>query len=229
MYIHFSEPGKMPCHAWSLPTAMCQSGQKYRLQGDLTGKPFACRVCYAHLGPTSWNKNQGYLTKNWEAYAANPDGWVIEIADAIWNRLNALYFRWNHSGDIQSAIHLGHLVGVAELCPKTFFWLPTSEFAFVSRYLRDGGDIPKNLCVRVSAPLIDGKPRILRRPHPQVAYSRVVYHEVDETLCPAHRQEGVCGKCRRCWDINERLVSYPLKVGYTYWPLLTANRLGLIK
>src|SRR5207245_3738499 len=67
------------------------------------------------------------------------------------------YFRWHDSGDLQNLDHLGKIIQVCKNLPRIKFWLPTREYQTVEAYRRLGGRIPSNLCIRLSAHLIDGK------------------------------------------------------------------------
>lgn len=229
MFIHFSQVSKMTSPCWSLPTSMCIGGQKRIREGALYNIPYVCRVCYANCGPTRFSECQEALTKNWESYASNPVKWVEAVSKKIWAEYNALYFRWFHSGDLQSREMLEDLIKVAEKCPETKFWLPTQERELVWEVLQRRSQVlPKNLVIRISSPVIDKEPKKTQGEEktPGVCYSMVCYNK--PTTCPAHKQGGLCGTCRICWNKNVALVAYPLKVGKNYWPLNTAKRFGLI-
>ncbi len=115
------------------------------------------------------------------------------------------FFRLHDSGDIQSLEHLENICHVARQTPYIQHWLPTREITIVKAYAVIFGDMPSNLCVRVSATMIDGKATkvwdITSGVHtePTDAWMRV---------CPAPTQGNKCGDCRACWDKSVSHVSY---------------------
>lgn len=223
MFIHLSMPSKMPCPAWSLPTSMCISGQRYIRDGALLNKPYVCRICYANMGPSTFPVALIPLQQNWEAYASNPQKWVREISQKIWAECNCLYFRWFHCGDIQSPDMLGHIMDVAERCPRTSFWLPTIESTIV-KTVADVRTVPTNLTIRVSSPEVDLVPS--EQKTPGICNSMVSYQE--KWTCPAHTTGNQCKTCRACWDRNVKIVAYPMHAGCHLQSDTTARRIGLI-
>ena len=114
------------------------------------------------------------------------------------------FFRWFDSGDIQSARMLTNIVKIAAAVPTTTFWLPTKENKIVAAYLKKHDAFPKNLIVRVSAPMIDGAP-------PKRFELTSTVHKVGAPIdheCNAHNQENKCQDCRACWDPSIKNVSY---------------------
>jgi len=115
------------------------------------------------------------------------------------------FFRWHDSGDIQDLFHLVRIVEIAERLPDVRFWLPTREKALILCYLREFGQFPANLTVRLSAAMIDAE----APQHDGLVSSAVVAtvapygHE-----CPAPRQGNYCGECRACWSPLVPVVSY---------------------
>ena len=111
-----------------------------------------------------------------------------------------VYLRWFDSGDLQGANHLRNIVTVAKSTPQVCHWLPTRELPTVKAVLRQIGVFPKNLTVRVSAAMVDGKP-----PKGFENTSSVV---TEGETCPSRDQGGVCGDCRDCWDRTISNVAY---------------------
>ena len=71
-------------------------------------------------------------------------------------------------------------------------------------YLKKHSAFPKNLIVRVSAPMIDGAP-------PKRFELTSTVHKVGAPIdheCNAHNQENKCQDCRACWDPSIKNVSY---------------------
>ena len=145
------------------------------------------------------------------ASLSNPR-WVDAITTLIY-RSGDRYFRWHDSGDLQSLDHLGKIIQVCKNLPRIKFWLPTREYQTVEAYRRLGGRIPSNLCIRLSAHLIDGKlPLTYGLPVSTVSTQNA---DIRSTVhsCPAPKQDNQCGRCRACWDPLVKIVSYELKYG----------------
>ncbi len=98
-------------------------------------------------------------------------------------------------------------------------WLPTHEPFIVGAYLDSGETLPDNLCVRISADLIEDRPTTptwglptgtlhRHRGEPVPAASVQRRHSIE---CRAYQRGGVCGSCRACWDGRVANVSYRLK------------------
>jgi hypothetical protein len=93
------------------------------------------------------------------------------------------------------------------------FWLPTREYHTVEAFQRLGGQIPQNLCIRLSAHLIDGTPPVGYGLPVSVVVSEESHLSRRAFACTAFRRNNRCGSCRACWDPAVKVVSYHLK-----WP-----------
>ena len=190
----FSNPSKMPCRAISLSIEHCNVGAKL---AEVPGT--ICSKCYAGRGHYARPVVQEALQRRLDALY-HPK-WVDNMVRGI-NGAN--YFRWQDSGDVQDMTHLKNIVEVCDRTPETKHWLPTHETGLVLKYLRDHGEFPSNVCVRLSAVMIDG-------PEPTFPNTSTVTSKGDHT-CPAYVEDGdpYCGDCRKCWDHEVSNVSYPL-------------------
>jgi hypothetical protein len=68
----------------------------------------------------------------------------------------------------------------------------------------DVKDVPKNLCLRVSAIKVDSPP-------PKFWKWTSGVHKDKKAIgreCPAYKQDGECGSCRACWSRSVKQVSY---------------------
>jgi hypothetical protein len=207
---HFSKTTKMPCVSWGIPSSECKTGSLLRKR-----KGTACSLCYTFNGPISWKQSQAKLKNNLEEYLADSENWIRKVIAYIeWE--TPRFFRWFHSGDLQSVKMIRDIVAVVESCPGTQFWLPTQERVMVSKWLEGGGIVPENLNIRVSMPLIDkvNCSQVLKG----VTWSVVALNEIIPFECPARQYNGSCGPCRACWNKSVEMVSYPLKVGRFYRP-----------
>jgi hypothetical protein len=204
--IRLSKAGKMPSHSFSTPAQACRTGSALaKIPGSV------CHGCYARKGnyvfpnvkaPRAANLEQIMLadaTGEWEP-------WIAGVTAAIAATEKSGYFRWHDSGDVQSLAHLQAIAEVARRLPGIRFWLPTKEKGDVLAYVRECGDFPANLTVRLSAPMIDGAASSAW------AITSTVYSKQGAPMghaCPAYTQGGKCGDCRACWSRDVANVSYP--------------------
>lgn len=189
-----SNPSKMPCKSYSLPIEACITGSKLRkIPGSV------CSKCYAGKGCYQFASTKKAVAKRLESITK--PNWSKAMVSLIGN---SRYFRWHDSGDLQGLDHLQRIIQVAKATPHTKHWLPTKEIGMVRDYVNDGNEIPTNLTIRVSAPMIDSRP-LADQGHPQVKTCRSVTAGHD---CPAPEQNGECRDCRRCWDTNVNDVAY---------------------
>jgi len=194
----------MPGHGYALPAYRC------RLGSFLQQLPKAiCFHCYALRGRYLFPNVKEAMERRLRSLT-HPR-WIEAGTTLIYHSKDR-YFRWHDSGDLQSIEHLRKIVAVCKDLPRVKFWLPTREYQTVEAYRRTGGRIPSNLCIRLSAHLINGKlPLGYGLP-----VSTVSSHEKKKTppgthRCPAARQGNTCGKCRACWNPRIKIVDYPLK------------------
>jgi hypothetical protein len=131
--------------------------------------------------------------------------WVTGMSFLI-NRDSKPYFRWHDSGDIQDREHLDKIVEICNNTPEVKHWLPTREYGLVRSYLEEN-KIPDNLCVRISAPKVNGSiPDIGGLPVSTIHRYDFEYEEA--LTCPAPTQGNNCGECRACWNTDVKVVSY---------------------
>lgn len=113
------------------------------------------------------------------------------------------HFRWHDSGDIQSVAHLRHICEVAIGTPGMLHWLPTREHAMVKQFLREGGTVPRNMVIRLSAIMVG---QVTKRLAPGVLTSSVTAGK--GRPCPAKSQGNKCGPCRACWNRRIHNIDY---------------------
>ena len=195
-----SNPSKMPAFGWGISAKKCVTGTKLaKIKGTI------CSKCYALKGR--------YVFKNvFNAHEARRKAieeveWVDYMAELLTLKYKNLdkskrYHRWFDSGDIQSFGHLMKIFEVCELTPQIKHWLATREYQLISQL--DVKDVPKNLCLRVSAIKIDSQP-------PSFWKWTSGVHKDKSAIgrdCPAYKQDGECGSCRACWSRKVKQVSY---------------------
>lgn len=206
---------KMPSASYSLPAKACRTGSKLaKVPGSV------CAGCYALKGrymlsnvvnaqarrlatiPTEHDEN---AWQEWE------NKWARVLAFLGERNPNGPFWRWHDSGDVQSFRHLRAIVNVARAVPGVRFWLPTKEYADVTKLRRDGIEIPSNLVIRVSAPMLD---RSAPASYSHVSTVATTPESLAERIaagsheCPAPSQGGSCGDCRACWSADVREVTY---------------------
>ena len=189
-----SNPSKMPGRATGLPAPECKTGSKLvKVSGSVCSDCYALKGCYQF--PVVQKAQYRRLA------ALESPSWVQDMAVAVGRET---WFRFHDSGDVQSLAHLEKIAEVARLTPNTRHWLPTREKQFVRQYLRKHGDFPANLCVRVSAAMIDGDA--------PVGFPNTSTVHADKPAqgfqCSAPDQGGECRDCRACWDSKIQNVSY---------------------
>jgi len=187
-----SRTSKMPCHSYNLPATRCITGAKMaKIKGT------TCYDCYALKGMYNFPCVKNAMERRYKAIS-NPE-WVFAMAVLI-NSKKSKYFRWHDSGDIQSIEHLKQIFEVCKATPSITHWLPTRESKILSQVKKE--DVPENLVIRLSAIKVDSN-----APKSWPLTSTVLTKNAD---CPAYKNSGKCGDCRRCWDKNIKNISYPL-------------------
>ena len=201
---------KMPGLSFGLSTDACKTGTK--LQSTCGS---VCEKCYARrLENIRPNVRTGHARRTDAVNEATKSlkgqlKWVTAMVERIWQKYEGVeddgrYFRWHDSGDIQSVKHLHMIAVVAMELPDIKFWLPTKEKKMVKDYLRNYGNFPDNLIVRVSSAMIDAAPL------KGFEHTSTVHHMKDATghECPAPSFGGFCHTCRACWSKEVANVSY---------------------
>jgi hypothetical protein len=229
---------KMPSSTFAISSKHCNVGSKLVKIENST-----CSKCYAlklqKLRPSvdqGWTNN---LLKAVKLIETNPELWAKMVSfqiKRICKKLNVKFHRWFDSGDLQSVEMLRAIVLSAQQTPDIKHWLPTREAKVVKDYKAKYGEIPSNLCIRVSATMIGDKPikgynntSTVHRKGSEVfgkeclAYrtnidSRVLtelqYSEFKKLDKPNKAKSkidlGHCGDCRACWSKEVNNISYPL-------------------
>jgi hypothetical protein len=184
------------CHAISAHA--CKVGSKLaQVPGSV------CADCYALKGRHVLPHVKDAHTRRLQAMA-HPE-WVPAMVKLISGQS---HFRWFESGDLQGMDNLHAIVEICNRTPGTSHWLPTKEYKLVRRYLKESGDFPGNLTVRVSTPMIDQAPSNAWARY-SVTSSSVHQHKAPHGfVCRAPANGGKCGDCRACWDKSVDNVSY---------------------
>jgi len=198
-------PSKMPGTSYGISAKACITGAKLNLVAGST-----CHGCYALKANYLYKSVQQAHEKRLSGISH--DGWV----DAMVTLLKAAHkprtvglklsphHRWHDSGDLQSETHLQKICDVASATPELQHWLPTREAGILSRFIENGGIVPSNLTIRVSATMVDGNATKAWPVTSTVHHTKAAQGHV----CPAPTQENKCGDCRACWNRDVGNVSY---------------------
>ena len=184
-----SSPSKMPGYGYSTPAEDCITGSKLAEVVDSI-----CSFCYARKGRYVFRNVKQAMKKRLKSLQRLD--WVETMVFMIGKREKSGFFRWHDSGDIQGVWHLEKIAEVARRLPHIKFWLPTREYRFVREWMQFA-NIPKNLTIRLSAYMVDGKPPTKLAKKLGLTTSGV---SPDGFNCPASKQGNECGECRACWD-----------------------------
>ena len=182
---------KMPGLSYSLPAWECQVGSKLR-----TVKGSVCSGCYALKG--NYTRYPAIKAAQYYRLQSLKDPrWIPAMVAQIKRQK---YFRWHDAGDLQSVQHLKNIFEVCNQTPGTKHWLPTREARFLI-YWQFGEKVPKNLIIRLSGHMIDGK-NATWWPWTSSVSTKT-------KTCPARDQGNKCLDCRRCWNRRVKNVTYP--------------------
>ena len=195
-----SNPSKMPSYAWGISAKKCVTGSKLaKIKGTI------CNKCYALKGHYVFKPVK--VAHKIRLNAIYKSEWVDYMAELLtqkYKRLDKsrLFHRWFDSGDIQSYEHLMKIFKVCELTPHINYWLATREYKIINQIKEE--DVPKNLCLRISAILVDGNiPKFWKWTSGVHKNKKPIGRE-----CPAYKQDGECKDCRACWNHKVKQVSY---------------------
>ena len=200
---------KMPGSTFALSAKRCGVGSKLaNVKGSVCDRCYALKLQKMRpSGDKGWEANYMKATTLIEA---NPAAWVSACTFQIKRsaaKSGEMYHRWFDSGDLPSVAFLDAICRVAEATPDIAHWLPTREAKVVKDYLAQGGVVPANLIIRVSATMIGDAPV---RGHSHTSTVHRHGQEPSGHICPASQQGGNCGDCRACWSFDVPNVSYPL-------------------
>ena len=192
-----SKPSKMPGHGYSTPAKDCITGSKL---AEIVNS--ICSICYAKKGRYVFPNVIAAMEKRLKSLSSLH--WVDKMVFLIGKQEKSGHFRWHDSGDIQGVWHLEKIAEVARRLPDIKFWLPTREYRFVREWMQFA-NVPKNLTIRLSAYMVDGKPPTKLAKKLGLTTSGV---SPDGFNCPASKQGNECGECRACWDGSVENINY---------------------
>ncbi len=190
---------KMPGSSFAQDAFACITGSKLRL---IPGTP--CHSCYAvRIQKMRPSVDKGYKANSAKFLASEPDKWAQAMAFLI-KRKSDGYHRWFDSGDLASVAQLQAIVDVALMTPEVKHWLPTQERGMVKQFYANGGELPSNLVIRISAAKVDS----VLTGHANTSNVITKANEPTGQECLAYTRGNNCGDCRACWDPKVSNVSY---------------------
>lgn len=204
----FGDPSAMPCPSFGISRDYCPRGKVLRTQ-----KGAICASCYARKGNYCRPQVRDAQQRRVERLFFSSK--FVDMFEMALERER--FFRFFDSGDIPNLWCLERIMAVVARCPWCRFWIPTREYATVTKYLAVHGGFPKNVNVRVSADYLDRLPDPGHVPT-GCTFSTVVTLKNPSGLSGAHLcmptfEDRVCEKCeeagcRACWDRNVQHVCY---------------------
>jgi hypothetical protein len=208
--VSLSKPGKMETFGYSTSALDCKQGGKLNLvEGSV------CHKCYARKGRYVYHTVKECLNQRMDKIKNEPY-WVdamIYILNhkRIKKERNPLtIFRWHDSGDLQSMEHFRKIIEIVKMTPQITHWLPTKEVKLMKAFIKTGDKLPKNLNVRVSTFMVNGKPIKLKGMTTSVVITKDKIGKVNGFDCPVYAVPGhgnKCGDCDFCYK-SKRRVNY---------------------
>jgi hypothetical protein len=204
----FSKPSKLNAPAISISAFDCITGSLLRLR-----EGSVCAKCYAHEGfykvfADTVRPAQDRRKAALDRAVKDLDFRAVYVAAFVKLLRKSTRFRWFDAGDCQGVGYVDIMVAIATAAPHVQFWIPTKEPRFYKRWESiNGRQLPNNIVLRVSAPMIDQRP-VKVPAHWNT--STVTSDKSGSDLCPAYSNGGKCGPCVRCYDRAESNIAYPL-------------------
>ena len=188
---------KMPGYTYGLSAQRCRTGAKLvKIPGS------TCSGCYALKANYFYPSVK--IGHSRRLRSINNKTWTAAMIVLI-NHYEKNNFRWHDSGDVQTVDHLRKICAVAAGTPAIKHWLPTREAGILKEFKRNGGRIPSNLVIRLSATMVNGAPGKSHQ-HSSTVHTAGV-PPIGEA-CNASKQGGQCLDCRACWNSDIRNISY---------------------
>ena len=192
-----TKTSKMPTLSYSIPAKECKQGQKLR---KISGS--VCSTCYAQKG--NYIRYKAIIKSQYKRlHSLKQPFWASAMVYLIENSKatkESGLFRWHDSGDLQDTNHLRKIMQVVHATPNIKHWLPTKEKRIIENI--ENGKMPPNLIIRLSGSMVDGKA-------PNTIFNTsTVTSDKNLATCRSFENNGKCGDCRKCWNINIKNVVY---------------------
>jgi hypothetical protein len=207
--ISLSNPSKMMTYGYSTSALDCKQGGKLNLvEGSV------CHNCYARKGRYVFPSCQKCLNARMDKIKNEPywvDAMIYVLNNKRINKEPLTLFRWHDSGDLQSMEHFRKIIEIARMTPTIKHWLPTKEVKLMKDFIKTGEKLPKNLNVRVSAFMVNGKPIRLKGMTTSVVVTTDKLGKAKGLDCPVYSDPAhgkTCGTCTACYDKSIKIINY---------------------
>jgi hypothetical protein len=104
--------------------------------------------------------------------------------------------------------HFRKIIEIAKMTPQITHWLPTKEITLMRTFIKTGDKLPKNLNVRVSAFMVNGKPIKLKGMTTSVVITKDRLGKTPGFDCPVYADSdhgSKCGSCDMCYKSKRRI------------------------
>ena len=204
--VSLSKPGKMETFGYSTSALDCKQGGKLNLvEGSV------CHNCYARKGRYVYSDVKRCLDRRLDKIKNEPywmDAMVYILNHKKIKNKPLTIFRWHDSGDLQSMEHFRKIIEIAKMTPQITHWLPTKEVKLMKAFIKTGEKLPKNLNLRVSAFMINGKPVKLKGMTTSVVITKDRVGKTPGFDCPVYADSdhgSKCGSCDMCYKSKRRI------------------------
>jgi hypothetical protein len=195
----FSEPSKMPWVSWSLDAHDCNNGGRlHKIEGSV------CHKCYALRGNYRFGNVRRAQARR--RAALDHPRFVEAFIRALTVRQlvdDEDRFRWFDSGDLPDFETLLKIVAIAEGTPTIRHALFTKEYGLLRKFRLLGYEIPSNLFLRPSFPMVGSMWAGDRVPGDTGHQATVGLDNPPHTQCDAKLQDHKCVgphmNCDACW------------------------------
>tara|TARA_R110002020_G_scaffold113246_6_gene260494 strand:+ start:5456 stop:6223 length:768 start_codon:yes stop_codon:yes gene_type:complete len=222
---YLTTTSKMPNQSFGFSARYCKAGSiLQKVEGSI------CKLCYGLGGMFRFKR---YKTKSERTIdSLSKSHWKEAMLFILKRkRFKDNRFRWFDNGDLQSVKMLEDICWIAERTPKLKHWLPTKEVGFVKRWRYNGGVKPSNLSIRLSTPMINGKPliKLAKRLGVQCSVASDTERFVGKQKKPynsnyvkCHTAHSIrnnyngsqdlsrCGSCSACWNQSVDTIYYEI-------------------
>lgn len=193
----------MPCYSFS--HANCGIGNRLKNINNSV-----CSKCYGNKG--FYRLYTKKLNDKTDKIINDLDNLEKELIDEISKKEKSGYFRFFDKGDILSMEHLQSIMNICNALPNIQFWIPTKSIDILRDYIKNNGNIPKNVTIRISSFMLNKTMKLDKILHclPIASvYDRdnIKNKNNDAFLCKTNEKDN-CGNCRACWSKSIREVIY---------------------
>ena len=197
----------------SKPLSTKDKGQLTNVVGTCGGCCDGCEnFCYAVKDTRRYHNTViPSVGKNTVIMRHDMDKGFKQIKEALIKN-KAKVLRWQSSGEIMNYNYLLHMVKLAIELPDVQFYFYTKRFKFMEQYLKECGELPKNLVCNISewkgnteGYQLDGLNKFVYDDGTDATLKNLVH-------CPAVSKNGrktgvTCDECGRCFSGNKGLVT----------------------